>query len=103
VPCSTNDSLDRRNALAGNLATEQELRFIDMLNRGIARGRISDPALRPMRVSRISMDRELSYQSKLDRRPKHLDELREFGRTKWRLFLKERDSRLEQSPTKGAA
>jgi NTE family protein len=103
VPTETHEILDRRNALAGNLSMEQELLFIDMLNRGIARGRISDPDLRPMRVSRISMDRELNYRSKLDRRPKHLNELREFGRTKWRWFLKERETRLEQSPTKGAA
>jgi NTE family protein len=103
VPTETHEILDRRNALSGNLSLEQELTLIDMLNRGIARGRINDPNLHPMRVSRISMDRELSYQSKLDRRPKHLDELREFGRTKWRLFLKERDSRMEQLPTKGAA
>ena len=93
----------RRNALAGNLSMEQELIFIEMLNRGIARGRINDPDLRPMRVSRISMDRELNYRSKLDRRPKHLEELREFGRTKWRWFMKERETRIEQSPTKGAA
>jgi NTE family protein len=103
VPTETHEILDRRNALAGNLSMEQELIFIEMLNRGIARGRINDPDLRPMRVSRISMDRELNYRSKLDRRPKHLEELREFGRTKWRWFMKERETRIEQSPTKGAA
>jgi NTE family protein len=103
VPTETHEILDRRNALAGNLSMEQELLFIETLNRGIARGRISDPDLRPMRVSRISMDRELNYRSKLDRRPEHLDELREFGRTKWRWFLKEREARVEQSSHKGAA
>ena len=71
----------------------QELLFIEMLNRGIARGRITDPDLRPMRVSRISMDRELNYRSKLDRRPEHLGELREFGRTKWRWFERARNAR----------
>lgn len=103
VPTETHEVLDRRNALAGNLSMEQELLFIEMLNRGIARGRITDPDLRPMRVSRISMDRELNYRSKLDRRPEHLDELREFGRTKWRWFFKERETRVEQSSHKGAA
>jgi NTE family protein len=103
VPTETHEILDRRNALAGNLSMEQELIFIEMLNRGIARGRINDPDLRPMRVSRISMDRELGYRSKLDRRPDLLDELREFGRTKWRWFLKERNTRIDQSPAKGAA
>jgi hypothetical protein len=103
VPIETHEILDRRNALSGNLSMEQELIFIEMLNRGIARGRINDADLRPMRVSRISMDRELNYRSKLDRRPEHLAELREFGRTKWRWFLKERDTRVEQSSNKGAA
>jgi len=103
VPTETHEILDRRNALAGNLSMEQELLFIEMLNRGIARGRITDPDLRPMRVSRISMDRELNYRSKLDRRPEHLEELREFGRTKWRWFFKERETRVEQSSHKGAA
>ena len=103
VPTETHEILNRRNALAGNLSMEQELLFIEMLNRGIARGRITDPDLRPMRVSRISMDRELNYRSKLDRRPEHLDELREFGRTKWRWFFKERETRVEQSSHKGAA
>jgi NTE family protein len=103
VPTETHEILDRRNALSGNLSMEQELIFIEMLNRGIARGRITDPDLCPMRVSRISMDRELNYRSKLDRRPGFLEEMREFGRTKWRWFLKERETRMEQSPTKGAA
>ena len=103
VPTETHEILDRRNALAGNLSMEQELIFIEEINRGIARGRINDPNLRPMRVSRISMDRELGYRSKLDRRQDLLEELREFGRTKWRWFLKERETRIDQLPTKGAA
>lgn len=103
VPVETHEILDRRNALSGNLSMEQELIFIEMLNRGIARGRINDPDLQPMLVSRISMDRELNYQSKLDRRPQLLDELREFGRTRWRWFSKERQARVEQSSNRGAA
>ena len=37
------------------------------------------------------MDRELGYRSKLDRSPALLDELREFGKTKCRWFLKQRE------------
>jgi NTE family protein len=103
LPMETHEILDRRNSLAGNLSMEQELIFIEMLNSGIARGLINDPHLRPMRVSRISIDRELNYRSKLDRRPEFLDEMREFGRTKWRWFLKERETRLEQSSSTGGA
>ena len=58
-----------------------------MLNRAIAQGRLNDPKFHPIDVARIPLDRELSYRSKLDRRPEFLDELREYGRTKWRWFL----------------
>ena len=51
------------------------------------------PKFQPIHVSRIPLDRELGYRSKLDRRPEFLEELREYGRTKSRWFLKERESR----------
>jgi NTE family protein len=92
VPTETHEILDRRNALSGNLSLEQELAFIDMLNRAITAGRLNDPNIHPIRVSRISLDRELGYRSKLDRRSELLEELREYGRTKCRWFLKDRES-----------
>ncbi|HVU51552.1 MAG TPA: patatin-like phospholipase family protein [Polyangia bacterium] len=91
VPTETHEILDRRNALAGNLSMEQELGFIERLNRASAAGKI-DSRYRPIKVSRIALDRELGYRSKLDRRPQFLDELREFGNTKARWFLRERES-----------
>jgi NTE family protein len=94
VPVETHEILDRRNELAGNLSMEQELNFIETFNRAIAQGRMSDPALRPIRIARVALDREMNYRSKLDRRPELLDELREYGRTKWRRFQKERETRL---------
>jgi NTE family protein len=99
VPTETHEILDRRNALAGNLSMEQELGFIDTINRAIAQGRIADPNLRPVQVSRIPLDRELEYRSKVDRGREFLEELREFGRTKWRWFLKERAVRRSQALT----
>jgi len=93
VPVETHEILDRRNALAGNLSMEQELGFIDTLNRAIRQGRLKDPNFRPIEVSRIPLDRELNYRSKLDRRPEWIRELREYGRTKCRWFLRERESR----------
>jgi NTE family protein len=104
VPTDTHEILDRRNALAGNLSMEQELGFIETINRAIARGKINDPRLRRIHVGRIALDRELSYHSKLDRSPAWLNELREFGKTKWRLFLKDRESRMgwEMVPSNGA-
>jgi NTE family protein len=93
VPSETHEILDRRNALSGNLSMEQELAFIDTLNRAIRQGRLTDTKFRPIEVSRISMDRELSYRSKLDRRPELLEELRAFGQTKCRWFLREREAK----------
>ncbi len=98
VPTETHEILDRRNELAGNLAMEQELSFITMLNRAIAKGSLKDPRYRPIRVSRISLDRDLNYRSKLDRRSELLEELREFGRTRVRWFLKERETGTPNAP-----
>jgi NTE family protein len=97
VPTETHEILDRRNALSGNLSMEQELGFIEDMNRAIAQGRINGPRLRPIKVSRIALDRELDYRSKLDRRPEWLDELREYGRTRCRWFLKERATRVSNA------
>ena len=94
VPTETHEILDRRNELAGNLSMEQELQFIKTINRAIAQGRIKDPAFHQIRVERIALDRELDHRTKLDRRYELLEELREYGRTKWRLFLKDRESRI---------
>ena len=105
VPTETHEILDRRNALSGNLSMEQELAFIDTLNRAIRAGRLSDLNFRPIQVSRISLDRELDHRSKMDRRPAFIDELREYGKTKCRWFLKEREAKppsvapTQQQPT----
>jgi len=95
VPSETHEIIDRRNALSGNLSMEQELLFIETLNRAIRNGRLTDPAFNQIRVSRISLDRELGYRSKLDRRPAFLDDMREYGKTKCRWFYKEREAKLQ--------
>lgn len=93
VPTETHEIADRRNELAGNLSMEQELGFIETINRAIARGAVSDPNLRQIRIARIPMDRDVGYRSKLDRRPGWVEELRDYGRAKCRLFLKDRELR----------
>lgn len=95
VPTETHEILDRRNALAGNLSMEQELRFLEAINRALAKGIVSDQRYRRIRVHRIALDRNLDYRSKLDRSPTFLDEMREYGKTKGRWFLKEREAALE--------
>jgi NTE family protein len=92
VPTETHEILDRRNALAGNLSMEQELAFIELLNRAIASGKLTDSRYHRIAVERISLDRELGYRSKLNRSPVLLEELREYGKTKCRWFLKQRES-----------
>jgi NTE family protein len=105
IPTETHEILDRRNALAGNLSMEQELAFIDTLNRAISMGRLKDSNFRPIQVSRISLDRELDHRTKMDRRPAFIEEMREHGRTKCRWFLKERGAKAsfvapsQQQPT----
>jgi NTE family protein len=93
VPVETHEILDRRNGLSGNLSMEQELGFIETLNRAIRAGRLKDPNFHPIEVSRIPLDRELNYRSKLDRRPEWIQELREYGKTKCRWFLREREAK----------
>ena len=70
VPTETHEILDRRNALAGNLSMEQELKFIDTINRALAERKIHDSEYRRIQGRRISLDRELNYRSKLDRPPR---------------------------------
>jgi NTE family protein len=93
IPTETHEILDRRNELAGNLSLEQELGFIESNNRAIAQGKLKDPTFRPIHIARIPLDRDLGYRSKLDRRPEFLWELMEYGKTKSRWFLQERESR----------
>jgi NTE family protein len=97
VPTETHEILDRRNALAGNLSMEQEIAFIEMLNRAIRDGKLTDSSYHRINVERIPLDRELGYRSKLNRSATLLDELREYGRTKCRWFLKQRESKLARS------
>jgi NTE family protein len=92
VPTETHEILDRRNELSGNLSMEQELRFIETLNRAAAAGKLNNADFHPIQVGRIPLDRDLGYRSKLDRRPEFLEELRDYGKAKSRWFLKERES-----------
>jgi len=93
VPTEVHQILDRRNELSGNLSMEQELKFIEMMNRAISEGHLSQPDFHPIAVSRIPLDRNLGYRSKLDRRPEFLTEMRAYGQAKARWFLKDRESK----------
>jgi NTE family protein len=90
VPEQITEIKDRRNELAGNISMEQELRFVETINRAIAEGFISNPKYHPILVGRIRLDRDLGYASKMSRSPSLLEDLQQYGQTKARLFLKER-------------
>jgi len=94
VPTETHEILDRRNELSGNLSLTQELVFIDAINRAISRGAVADPRYRLIQVDRILLDRKLHYRTKLDRSPELLDDLMQYGQSKWRSFRRQRDERL---------
>ncbi len=93
MPTETHEIIDRRNELAGNLSMEQELNLIEIINRLLASGKLNDPKYHPIHVARIPLDRDLGYTSKLDRWPSFLDELMDYGKSKARWFLKEREGR----------
>jgi NTE family protein len=103
VPTETHEILDRRNALSGNLSMEQEIGFIEILNKAIVTGRFQDPDFTPIRISRIALDRELGYRSKIDRRPELLTDLMRYGQTKCRMFLKDRNTRITEQELAAAA
>ena len=94
VPTETHEIIDRRNELAGNISLEQELRLIQMMNRLLANGTVNASKYHPIHVTRITLDRELDYASKLDRRPEFLTQLQDYGRAKGRMFLQERHGNL---------
>jgi NTE family protein len=101
LPTETHEILDRRNELAGNISMEQELRLIEMMNRLIATGKVNDPKYHPIHVARIVLERDLDYETKLDRRPGFLKDLMNDGKDKARGFLKERAGRLYALHTPG--
>jgi NTE family protein len=94
VPREIHAIEDRRNELAGNISLEQELRLIALMNRLIATGKVTDPKFHHIHVARIVLERDLDFATKLDRRPAFLEEMMNYGKTKAREFLKEREANL---------
>ena len=70
---------------------------METFNRAIAAGTLNDPKRRKIRIARIALDRNLPSRSKMDRNPDLLGDLREYGQTKSRWFLKDRNAWAERS------
>jgi NTE family protein len=86
--------LDRRNELAGNLSLNQELHFIDVVNRWIEKDYLAEGAankFKPVTVRWIDMSPEIStsldYASKLNRSPTFIEELISHGEQQAETFL----------------
>lgn len=88
-PMTIQDIQDRRNELAGNLSLNQEIYFIEKMNKFIATGVITDPRYKQITIRRIKMLRSLDYASKLDRNPSFIQDLIADGEESARIFLKE--------------
>ncbi|MDY6804114.1 MAG: patatin-like phospholipase family protein [Cyanobacteriota bacterium] len=95
-PTTSQDILDRRNELSGNLSLFQELRFIETINKWMEKGAFNsdfvlENELKPIQVRFITMSKEISdsldYVSKLDRSPPFIEMLMEEGENQGQKFL----------------
>lgn len=98
IPTTVAEIIDRRNELAGNISMEQELGIIEIVNRLVAKGEVTNSRYHHVDVARIPLEQDLECWTKLDRRPEFLRELRYHGRAKARWFLKDRRRRLDAMP-----
>lgn len=87
-PKSLQDIADRRNELSGNLSLNAEIRFIEIVNRWIDTGCLSDSKHRIVKVRRIQMLRDLDYESKLNRDPTFIQKMMTYGEEQAEEFLK---------------
>ncbi len=90
---------DRRDELAGNLSLQQELNFIETVNRWIAKGYFTKAKARlfkPIRIRRIKMSRELSsalpVRTKAERDPAFFRRLIRDGQDQAAAFMTELDT-----------
>jgi len=109
VPKTTEDILDRRNELSGNLSLNQELHFIEVVNQWIEKGYLADKAAQKFKkvtVQWIDMSPEvaasLDYASKLNRSPAFIEELITHGERQAESFLKTADSATPATPPEAA-
>lgn len=89
VPKSLDGIADRRNELAGNVALNTEVRFIQQVNRWIDAGHLPERYTHTD-IKRIKLTRDLDWMSKSDRSPQFLQQLIEDGREQAREFLENR-------------
>jgi NTE family protein len=88
---STLDAIaDRRNGLSGNISLNQEIRFVERVNRWVEDGTLPESEFSHTDVYRVQMGRRYHYSTKLDRSPDFVEELMDLGEVRARDFLDRR-------------
>jgi NTE family protein len=88
-PRSVKEITDRRNELAGNLSLNQEVYFIKTVNNWVKDGEFVDKdKFKNIKIKWIKMEKEMEYESKLNRNPTFIQELMNYGETQAEDFLK---------------
>jgi len=87
-PVRVQEIEDRRNELAGNLSLNQEIAFIERVNKWTAKGWLPKERFKPVLVRRIALGLDLDYASKLDRSSEFIATLMAHGEAVARDFLK---------------
>lgn len=88
-PTSLEAIADRRNELSGNLSLNQELNFIEQVNKWVKKDMLSDE-YKPVTTDRIMLQRKLDTASKLNRDSQFIDQLMQAGRKEAEQFLNQR-------------
>ena len=86
-----------RDELINRRFLEQELRFIQTINRLLDRGVLIDSGYRHIEVHRIIMEHDLDDASILDRSASFLGGLLSYGKDRAKQFLEKRRSGLSRS------
>ena len=89
LPESVGAIRDRRNELAGNLSLYQELYFIEKVNEWIEKGLLKKGKYKKINVKFIKMLRELDVGTKLDRNPKFIQDMMNYGEEQAGEFIKQ--------------
>ncbi|MFC5971288.1 patatin-like phospholipase family protein [Halomarina salina] len=87
VPTSMTDIADRRNELSGNLSLNQELRFVEQVNRWLEAGYLPEDRFAHTEIHRIGLGRSFGLSSKLDRSPRFVRQLLDLGERRASEFL----------------
>lgn len=87
-PRSIKEIEDRRNELSGNLSLNQEIDFINSVNKWIDGKKLIDDNYKHVDIEKIEMKRDLDLASKLDRNDKFIEDMIAYGEEQAEDFLK---------------